>query len=54
VVSFNYNTIGALEERDKGVVSLEQLEHNKSVRYHDDGYKELNACVRFFLHMVYL
>jgi hypothetical protein len=24
------------------------------VRYHDDGSKKLNACIRFFLHMVYL
>jgi hypothetical protein len=23
------------------------------VRYHDDGSKKLNACIRFFLHMVY-
>ncbi len=27
---------------------------NSLVRYHDDGSKELNACIRFFLHMVYL
>ncbi len=26
----------------------------KSVRYHKDGSKELNACNQFFLHMVYL
>ncbi len=25
-----------------------------NVRYRDDGSKELNACMRFFLHMVYL
>ncbi len=24
------------------------------VHYHDDGSKELNACIRFLLHMVYL
>jgi hypothetical protein len=24
------------------------------VSYHDDGSKKLNACIRFFLHMVYL
>jgi hypothetical protein len=27
---------------------------NVCVRYHDDGSKELNACIRFLLHMVYL
>jgi hypothetical protein len=25
-----------------------------NVRYHDEGFKELNACIRFLLHMVYL
>ncbi len=25
-----------------------------TVRYHDDASKELNACIRFLLHMVYL
>ncbi len=25
-----------------------------SVRYHNDGSKELNACIRFLSHMVYL
>jgi hypothetical protein len=25
-----------------------------NVCYHDDGSKELNACIRFLLHMVYL
>jgi hypothetical protein len=27
---------------------------NLTVRYHDDGSKELNACIRFLFHMVYL
>ncbi len=29
-------------------------EVTSNVRCHDDGSKELNACIRFFLHMVYL
>jgi hypothetical protein len=28
--------------------------NNIIVRYHDDGSKELNPCIRFFLHMIYL
>ncbi len=42
----------------KGPWLLGLSTHSRSegvpVRYHNDGSKELNACIRFFLHMVYL
>jgi hypothetical protein len=43
----------------KSLLIIFQVTHfcdlfNLCVRYHDDGSKELNACIGFVLHMVYL
>jgi hypothetical protein len=35
-------------------LSLIQNTNVVIVRYHDDGSKKLNACIRLLLHMVYL
>ncbi len=37
-----------------GDYMLHVLTDNHSVRYHDDGSKELNACILLLSHMVYL
>jgi hypothetical protein len=42
-----------------GACSVLSIPHPKyfkeiHVRYYDDGSKKLNACIQFFLHMVYL
>jgi hypothetical protein len=48
------DTVRAGVSQDRETATLFTEESFLSVRYHDDGSKELNAFNRFFLHMVYL
>jgi hypothetical protein len=33
--------------------TVRRCTHTVTVRYHEDGSKKLNACIQFFLDMVY-